>query len=74
MKTDTINSIVGSVNNVIINSDFRFSEIQSMVNKVSAMKQGKLTIKVKSGTLTDTEVSELARLGGNYLNFDFSEL
>ncbi len=71
MRFSELKPIVG-ISNVVIDSEYRFSELRSLVEKVASMENGKLTIVVKNGTLSNAEIESLSRLGGKYVTFDFT--
>lgn len=71
MRFSELKPIVGT-SNVVIDSEYRFSELRSLVEKVASMENGTLTIVVKNGTLCNAEIESLSRLGGKYVTFDFT--
>lgn len=71
MRFSELKPIVGS-SNVVIDSEYRYSELRSLVEKVASMENGTLTIVVKNGTLCNAEIESLSRLGDKYVTFDFS--
>lgn len=72
MRLEELKRIVGT-SNVIINSDYRYSELRSFVEKAAIMENGTLTIVVLSGTLSYAEIDALSRLGGKYVTFNFTK-
>lgn len=74
MKKDfnTIKALVG-ISNVVITSEFRYSELRSLVEQAAILEQGILTIKVKECTLCSSEIASLAKLGGKYVAIDLTE-
>lgn len=74
MKKDynTIKAMVGTTN-VTITSELRYSELRSLVEQAAILKQGILTIKVTECTLTTSEITGLAKLGGPYVALDLTE-
>lgn len=68
----TIKALVGKTN-IVINSQYRFSELHTLVQKASVMENSLLTIKVKECTLTHDELIALCNLGGKYVAFDLTE-
>lgn len=71
MRFSELKPIVGT-SNVVIDSEYRYSELRSLVEKVASMENGTLTIVVKNGTLSNAEIESLSRLGGKYVTFDFN--
>ena len=72
MRFSELKPIVGT-SNVVIDSEYRYSELRSLVEKVASMENGTLTIVVKNGTLCNAEIESLSRLGGGkYVTFDFN--
>ena len=72
MRLEELKRIVGT-SNVIINSDYLYSELRSFVEKAASMVNGTLTIVVLSGTLSYAEIDALSRLGGKYVTFNFTK-
>lgn len=74
MKKDynTIKAMVGTTN-VTITSELRYSELRSLVEQAAILKEGILTIKVSECTLTTSEITGLAKLGGPYVALDLTE-
>ena len=71
MRFLELKPIVGT-SNVVIDSECRYSELRSLVEKVACMENGTLTIVVKNGTLCNAEIESLSQLGGKYVTFDFT--
>ena len=71
MRFSELKPIVGA-SNVVIDSEYRYSELRSLVEKVASMENGTLTIVVKNGTLCNAEIESLSKLGGKYVTFDFN--
>ncbi len=71
MRFLELKPIVGN-SNVVIDSEYRYSELRSLVEKVACTENGTLTIVVKNGTLGNAEIESLSKLGGKYVTFDFT--
>lgn len=74
MEYEDLKLIVGRTGRIIITSDdYRYSELYDLVERVGLFQMGILTIVVKTGTLNDSEIKRLAKLGGQFVQFDFSQ-
>ena len=73
MRFEELKRVVGTAN-VIMNSEYRYSELRSLVEKVASMENGTLTIIVSSGTLNYSEIEALSKLGGKYITFNFTNI
>lgn len=71
MRFEELKRVVGTAN-VIINSEYRYSELRSLVEKVASMENGTLTIIVSSDTLCYSEIEALSKLGDKYITFNFT--
>lgn len=72
MRYENIKQLVG-VTNVTVTSELRYSELHALVDKARSCACGILTIVVKSGTLSDSELAALAKLGDANVAFDLTE-
>lgn len=74
MNIQKVKMLVGKVANIKVASGHRFSDLLFLVTEVGKVENTTVTIVVKDGTLTFSEMDILAEEGKGRINFDFSEL
>lgn len=74
MNIQNVKMLVGKVANIKVVSWYRFSDLLFLVTEVGKVENTTVTIVVKDGTLTFSEMDILAEEGKGRINFDFSEI
>lgn len=74
MNIQKVKMLIGTVANIKVASWYRFSDLLTLVTEACKSEKTTVTIVVKDGTLTFSEMNILAEEGKGCINFDFSEI